>query len=154
MTTRHHADGPGGLFVPGPGDLSAVFANDNRRRFPAAIAGACGLVLAAEHTQDGAALATIRALEADGTLGEAIHITEEPWDIIALWRGLGRDLGLPLYLHDATGGMTPVSPVAGEIIHAHHRGSALSGRRPRFLARRRMPLAAMAPAGKANKRKA
>lgn len=154
MKTSHHADGPGSLFVPGPGDLSATFANDNRLRFPASIEGARGLVLATETARDGAALATLRLLGADGTLTEAIHITQEPWDIVALWRGLGRDLNLPLYLRDATGQTTPVSPVAGEVIHAHHKGSALSGRRPRFLARRQMPLTAMEVSGTADKRKA
>ena len=111
-------------------------------------------MLATEIARDGAALATIRLLSADGTLTEAIHMTQEPWDIVALWRGLGRDFNLPLYLRDATGRTTPVSPVAGEVVHAHHKGSALTGRRPRFLARRQIPLAVIALPGTADKRKA
>lgn len=146
MKTSHHADGPGSLVRPGPGDHPAFFANDNRARLAVPVAGARGLVLATETGRDGSALATIRALAADGTLGAPLHLTREPWDIIALWRGLGRDLDLPLFLRDISGAMTPIAPLAGEIVFAHRRGSALSGRRPRFLARRKVPMARVAAA--------
>lgn len=141
MKTSHHADGPGSRVRPGPGAHPAFFANDNRARFPVPVAGVRGLVLATETGRDGSALATIRMLAVDGTLGAPLHTAREPWDIIALWRGLGRDLDLPLFLRDISGAMTPIAPLSGEIVFAHCRGSALSGRRPRFLARRLVPMA-------------
>ena len=156
MKTSHQADGPGSPLLSGPGDLTAFFVNDNQARFPAAVAGACGLVLAAETGKDRtttgsnsetgsegqeAPFVTIRLLAKDGSLSEPLHATREQRDIIALWRGLGRDFNLPLFLRDISGAMTPIAPRAGECVFAHRYGSALSGRRPRFLARRQVPLA-------------
>ncbi len=140
MKTSHHTDGPGGLARPGPGDLAAFYANDNRARFPEPVAGARGLVLSTEASKGGFHFAAIRLLGLDGGLSEPLHVVCEPWDIIALWRGLGRDLNLPLFLRDISGVMTPITPLAGEIVYARRYGSALSRRRPRFLARRRAPL--------------
>ena len=146
MKTSHHTDGPGSLVRPGPGEFAAFFANDNRARFPEPVAGARGLVLSTEASKDGFHFAAVRLLGLDGTLSEPLHVVCEPWDIIAMWRGLGRDLNLPLYLRDISGTMTPITPLVGERVFARRHGSALSGRRPRFLARRRTLLAAFASA--------
>lgn len=151
MTTSHQADGPGSALLSGPRDLTAFFANDNRMRFPAVVTGACGLVLAAETGKDSREfpLVTIRLLAQDGSLSEPLHATREQRDIIALWRGLGRDFNLPLFLRDISGAMTPIAPLVGERVFAHRYGSALSGRRPRFLARRQVPLNPFKICGKA-----
>ncbi len=140
MKTSHHTDGPGSILRPGPGDLAAFYANDNQPRPPAPDIDACGLVLSAEASKNGAHFAMLRILAQDGSLSEPIDVVCEPWDIIAHWRSLGRELDLPLYLRDTSGAMTPVAPLAGEHVFAHHGGSPLSGRRPRFLARRQVPL--------------
>lgn len=153
MKTSHHADGPGDSALPGPGDLAAFYANDNRARPSDAVSDVRGVVLAAEIGRNGTALVTIRVLTMDGSLSEPLHVTHEPWDVIALWRGFGRAHNLPLYLRDASGVMTPISPLAGEFAFAHRYGSALSNRRPRFLARRQMPLAPHAAQNAANGRK-
>ena len=148
MTTSHRAGGPGGFLAPGPDALRACFANDNDAglAFPGRIA--CGLVLSTEFAAGGAPCVAIRLLGTDKTLSQVIVVTEDASDIIADWRGLGRDLDLPLYLRDASGVMTPVTPLAGEIVHARRKGSPLSGRRPRFLTRRKVP-ANPVPAGSA-----
>jgi hypothetical protein len=141
MTTSHRADGPGSLALPGPGDLRAVFANDNASPPSVGAGVAHGVVLCAETQGDGQPFAAIRLLGAGATLSAPVHISLESWDIIALWRGLGRDLNLALYLRDASGVMTPITPLTGEIVHLRRKGSPLSGRRPRFLTRRRVPVA-------------
>lgn len=148
MKTSHHTDGPGSILRPGPGDLPAFYANDNRARFPVQVAGARGLVLSTEASKDGLHFAAIRLLGLDGGLSEPLHVVCEPWDIIALWRGLGRDLNLPMFLRDISGAMTPIAPLNGERVFARRHGSALSGRRPRFLARRRAPLVPFRATGK------
>lgn len=140
MSTSHRSDGPGSSTLPGPRDLAAFYANDNRARFSASLAGACGVVLAAEPDPDGMTLVTIRLLIADGTLSDPLHATPDPGDVIALWRGFGRELNLPLYLRDGSGVMTPVTPLAGEFVYARRYGSALTGRRSRFLTRRQVPM--------------
>lgn len=139
MTTSHRADGPGGLSAPGPEAFRARFANDNDGSPVLPREVARGIVLSTEFMPNGAPCAAIRLVGIDGSLSSAIVATQDISDIIAEWRGLGRDLNLPLYLRDACGVMTPVTPHAGEITHARRKGSPLSGRRPRFLARRKVP---------------
>ena len=148
MQSSHHADGPDSLVLSGPGDHRAKPANDNLTRFPAALEGVYGLALITEFAPEGTPVVTIRGLDAEGGLLPPLHIARDPSDIVALWRGLGRDLNLPLYLPDDAGVMTPVTPLAGEIVHARRKGSPLSGRRPRFLTRRKVP-ANPVPAGSA-----
>jgi len=144
MTTSHRADGPGGFLAPGPDALRARFANDNDGSLALPGEVARGVVLSTEFMPDGAAVVAIRLLGPDGSFSPAIVATQDISDIIAEWRGLGRDLDLPLYLREASGVMTPVTPLAGEIVHARRKGSPLSGRRPRFLARRKVPGASVA----------
>lgn len=139
MTTSHHADGPGGFLAPGPEALRACFANDNDGGLTQPGEIARGVVLSTEFMPDGTAAIAIRLLGPSGGLSPAIVVTQDISDVIAEWRGLGRDLDLPLYLRDASGVMTPVTPLRGDIVHARRKGSPLSGRRPRFLARRKIP---------------
>jgi hypothetical protein len=126
---------------PGPGDFVAVCANDNAGMDAAPVTGVAGLVLAFESDSAGAAIVAIRAMDAEGHLAEPIHVAREADDIIALWRGLGRELNLPLFLRDIRGVMTAMASLLPERAFARRRGSPLSGRRPRFLARRMVPLA-------------
>ncbi|WP_150287861.1 hypothetical protein [Rhabdaerophilum calidifontis] len=147
MTASHHADGPGGRAPSGPGSRDTPFANDN----PPAVAGAVGLALSAEHRRDGTPVLAIRPVLAGGGLGDAVHVAGDDPDIIALWRGLGRDLNLALYLRDQTGATTPVAPQAGRGA-PRRRGSPLAARRPRFLTRRKVP-GPEAPAGASPRRR-
>lgn len=150
MNTRHHADGPGSVLLSGPGDLATPGVrircdNDNPSPAPP-IAGARGIVLSLEAGSSLEPVATIRMIADDGALLDPVHVAQDSFEVVALWRGLGRDLGLPLYLRDAAGVMTPVTPVLGDRVFARGKGSPLSGRRPRFLARRRAPLKPYVPA--------
>lgn len=139
MIASHHADGPGGFLRPGPGDFTALSANDNIGMDCAPITGVAGLVLAFETGGDGQAFVAIRAMDREGQLADPLHVAHEPDDIIALWRGLGRDLNLPLFLKDIRGQMTAIASLLPERAFPRRYGSALSGRRPRFLARRKPP---------------
>jgi hypothetical protein len=65
-------------------------------------------------------------------------------DIVALWRGMGRDLNLPLRLALRDGTVENVTHAPGELSHARRRGSQLGYRRPRFLARRKPAFVAQA----------
>lgn len=143
MMTSHRADGPGSRVRPGPGDFVARAANDNdpnARHAP--ITGIRGLVLAFEAGEEGVPRVAIRAMDEAGALAPALHVAHEPDDVIALWRGLGRDLNLPLFILDIRGEMTPITSMLPDRPFARRKGSPLSGRRPRFLARRRPPLPA------------
>lgn len=143
MRTSHHTDGAGGLARPGPGDFAAIPANDNEPfGVPVPITGVRGLVLAFETGEDGGPRVAIRAMDEAGALAPALHVAEEPDDVIALWRGLGRDLNLPLFLLDIRGVMTPIASMLPDRAFPRRKGSPLSGRRPRFLAYRKVPLPA------------
>jgi hypothetical protein len=133
MIADHPADGPGSLALSGPGGPTMITANDNRPGNP----GLRGLVLSAERGGDGTPALAIRALDRQGLLGAPLLVTRSDREIIALWRGFGRDFNLPLFLREPGGAMTPVAPPAR--IFARSRGSALAGRRPRFLVRRKGP---------------
>ncbi len=91
----------------------------------------------------------LRAIEREGaryfeiilghwSRGSSSLVTSCPSDenIIADWRRLGAELQLPLYILNATGQLESVSFEAHEQ-RLRRFGSPLSGRRPRFLARRR-----------------
>lgn len=150
MTASPSAAGSGGLVPPGPGaipppcalpgDAQPTGANDNRPP----LGPLAGLALAAERDSHGAAMLAIRPILGDGSLGAALMTTRSDTEIIALWRGLGRDFNLPLYLRDRAGAMTPVAPRIAEAGFPRSRGSALAGRRPRFLTRRKGPWLACA----------
>ena len=143
MTTNHHCDGAGGFVRP---ELDAIpafaafFTNDNeapqRLQHPE---GATGLVLAAEYDDANMPIVTIRLRMQHGFIGPLVHTAHHGDEIIAVWRGLGRDLNLPLYVLDNTGRCMALTHIPGEISYARRGGAALSGRRPRFLMRRKPP---------------
>jgi hypothetical protein len=141
MIAGHHADGPDGRWLSGPGATSMIASNDNRLGDK----GLSGLVLSAERSAAAAPMIAIRAMDRRGRLGAPLHVSCSDQDIIALWRGLGRDFNLPLFLRDGDGVMTPLAPPAR--MYRRGRGSPLSGRRPRFLARRKGPAGPCTPSG-------
>jgi uncharacterized protein DUF6101 len=62
-------------------------------------------------------------------------------DVVAIWRGLGAASGLPLMIEHADGRLRPLYPQVGPLlvgpIRIRRRHGLLSGRRPRFLVRRK-----------------
>lgn len=96
------------------------------------------MVLRRDFDSSGAPIARIGVLAARGFLEAHRAGAAEEADIIALWRGLGRALDLPLFIADETGALTACSFAPGEVSFPRRGGSALSGRRPRFLSRRRV----------------
>ncbi len=140
MTASHRTGGPGSRVLSGPrADLmrAANDAGTGRGRL-------AGLALCAE-AQGGQPVLAIRTIFRDGRLGQALHVASHDGEVIALWRGLGRDFDLPLYLRDCGGVMTPVTPPRIAAAAPRRFGSALSGRRPRFLTRRKVPPAMPVP---------
>ncbi|ACL55405.1 DUF6101 family protein [Methylobacterium nodulans] len=74
-----------------------------------------------------------------GTYGDA--------DVVAVWRRLGAETGLPLLVIQEDGAVTPLGAQLGRVklgaVRIRRRHGLLSGRRPRFLCRRktgRLPL--------------
>lgn len=59
-------------------------------------------------------------------------------DIIALWRSIGRKVNLPLLAETAGGEIVQIEPSPWMQAMPRRGGSALTYRRPRFLARRKM----------------
>ena len=136
--TNRFGNGAGSVVLPASGEFWACCANDNESRALtfAAPHGACGFVLARDANQPGASLS---ALLQDGTMLCLHHVTQSH-DVIALWRGLGRDFNLPLYLQDAQESLICVSYQPGDLSFTRRLGSPLSGRRPRFLSKRKTAL--------------
>lgn len=171
MTTSHFLDGAD-RFVRSAAhvltrdlhalnDFRAKPANDNRvARGSAPLPYARGVVLAMsledESLEDEGLdgedfpVVTLHLLLPDGEIGVPFHTARHDDDVIALWRGLGRDFNLPLYIRSQDGQLAALEPEMGSESHARRVGSPLSQRRPRFLARRRSPLKdhALAPARK------
>lgn len=148
MTTSHIKDGARGLVLRGAEALRCGFPafalNDNRVVSGAPLPYARGVVLAMGFDDEGEAQVSLHLLLPQGELGVPFHTARHDLDVIALWRGLGRDFNLPLYLRSESGALSALVPELGTTSHARRIGSPLTGRRPRFLARRRMPLAAHA----------
>jgi Family of unknown function (DUF6101) len=144
MKTSHLADGADALVRPAPGpDLDAfvaAYANDNRVPRGGRLPYARGVILAMSFDEDDAPIVSLHLLLPDGEIGVPFHTAAHDMDVIALWRGLGRDFNLPLYVRSEIGHLTAISPEIGMESFPRRLGSPLSGRRPRFLARRRMPL--------------
>jgi Family of unknown function (DUF6101) len=154
MKTSHFVDGAEGFVhfaaTPCDRDFRGNPANDNRVTRGAPLPYARGVVLAMGMEYAGLDEAGIEAAEVpvvtlhlllpDGEMGVAFHTARHDDDVIALWRGLGRDFGLPLYIRSLEGDLSALEPESGATGHARRTGSALSNRRPRFLARRRSPL--------------
>jgi hypothetical protein len=74
----------------------------------------------------------------DASLGIVLTRTTDDTDVIALWRGYGRTLSLPLLVEDAAGRLQPVEDGVSHGPFPRRHGSPLKNRRPRFLARRKM----------------
>lgn len=139
MKTSHHADGPGCFMLPGPEARPAFVANDNLP--PSTTGKPVGLVLALLHSPTGEPYAALQLLGARGDRTNSLLLAHDDEDLIALWRGLGRDLGLPLYLYDRDKGLQQATRAPGELSHCRRSGSPLSGRRTRTARRRLAPLA-------------
>lgn len=139
MRTSHHVDGPGSFVLSGPGARPTFVANDNLVPSTGAETPV-GLVLAVHVTAQGEAQANLQMLHRSGRRTNALLLAHDDPDLIALWRGLGRDLGLPLYLIDDHGRLQQVTRGPGEISHDRRAGSPLSGRRTRTAQRRHAPL--------------
>lgn len=99
------------------------------------------MVLGREHDDGGHLVATIRILLDDESYSPPLMVACHADDIIAIWRGLGRDFNLPLLIVNKAGKRLHVTHRPGEVSYARRFGSSLSGRRPRFLKRRATPLA-------------
>jgi hypothetical protein len=94
-----------------------------------------GVVLAAARAEDGGTgRFHIRLSHEDRSLEVMLHDTADDSDVIALWRAYGERLSLPLLVEDAEGRLQPVERLAGHGVR--RQGSAVRGRRPRFLVRR------------------
>jgi hypothetical protein len=63
-----------------------------------------------------------------------LHLTADDSDVIALWRSYAARLALPLLVEDREGRLQPLERLSGQTERRH--GSAVRGRRPRFLVRR------------------
>lgn len=122
------------------GDMAAFAANDNRVPRNAPLPYARGVILAMGFDEDEAPVVTLHLLLPDGEIGVPFHAARHDVDVIALWRGLGRDFNLPLYVRGHGGELTAVTSGLGDTSYPRRVGSPLSARRPRFLSRRRMPL--------------
>jgi len=123
----------GGPGAPPSAGLDNVLARHGARR-------ASGLALRlAEADQDGERLEIVVVDEEDrpflslGTHGED--------EVVAVWRALGAASGLPLALQHADGRVDRPYPQIGPLrlgeIRIRRRHGLLSGRRPRFLTRRK-----------------
>lgn len=151
MMMKHPATGAGSAMQPAPGaksplrDLPAFFANDNAAPLVRPPRGCVGLVLSREEDSSGISHITIRLLLTTGLDDHPLMVTQDARSIIALWQGMGKDFAIPLYLRDETGSLLCVRKDFGDTSYARRYGSPLSGRRPRFLMRRKMPLSPFRP---------
>lgn len=144
MSTSHLADGANRFLRLDASDrtqdLAAFAANDNRVPRNAPLPYARGVILAMGFDDEDQPTVSLHLLLPDGEVGVPFHTARHDFDVIALWRGLGRDFNLPLFIRSELGHLTALSPELGTETYARRIGSPLSSRRPRFLARRRMPL--------------
>jgi Family of unknown function (DUF6101) len=72
----------------------------------------------------------------DRQLCAMLHETPDDRDVIALWRAHGRRLSLPLLVEDRDGRLQPVEGLVAGQASERRLGSAVRGRRPRFLVKR------------------
>jgi hypothetical protein len=77
-------------------------------------------------------------LHVDPALDLVLARAPDDRDVIALWRGYGRSIGLPLLVEDSAGRLQPVEDKAATAGVSRRLRSPLRHRRPRFLARRAM----------------
>jgi Family of unknown function (DUF6101) len=84
-------------------------------------------------------------LHVDPSLEVVLLRAGDDADIIARWRGFGDMLDLPLLVEDEAGRLQPLENSREPRFFDRRHGSALKGRRPRFLARRRVGKAERQP---------
>lgn len=130
-------DGFSTSLPPGP----VGFANDNRSPGRGTVpAGTLGLALACLTNSRGEKLAQVCPVFEDGSLGAPLYITRDGVDIIALWRRLGEEMRLPLFVKTPEGVLEAVTAPFGQSPFARRGGSPLNGRRSRAASRRQVPL--------------
>jgi hypothetical protein len=71
-------------------------------------------------------------------LSKRVETADDDADIIALWRGIGRKLNLPLFAETSGGDIVQIEPNPVIALSPRRRGSQMAYRRPRFLARRKV----------------
>lgn len=71
-------------------------------------------------------------------LSQRVETVDDDVDVIALWRGIGRKLNLPLFAETGDGNIVQIEPIPCLVAAPRRYGSPLSGRRPRFLACRKI----------------
>ncbi|MCZ8182340.1 MAG: hypothetical protein O9322_05160 [Beijerinckiaceae bacterium] len=152
MRTSHHVDGPGSFVLSGPDARPTFVANDNLAPAAPAPGEAIGLVLALLHGPGNEPHAALQMLDRHGDRTNSLLLAHDDPDLIALWRGLGRDLGLPLYLFDEEHGLNQVTRRPGDVSYPRRAGSPLSGRRTRTAQKRQMPLSRLPESGGAGSR--
>lgn len=106
-------------------------------RMPGAIRAA-GLALAADPTTADRCLIAVVDETGAAVLTLGSHAEE---DVVALWRRIGAESGLPLMVIDEHGRPVVAQPQIGRVrlglAHSRRGHGLLSGRRPRFLVRRK-----------------
>lgn len=121
-------------------DFAAFFVNDNIVQAASPPRDCIGLVLSREEDASGISHLTIRLYFKNGLDDYPLLATQDARTIITLWQGMGKDFSLPLYLRNENGEIVCVRAKEDQSSYPRRFGSPLSGRRPRFLARRRSPL--------------
>jgi hypothetical protein len=95
-----------------------------------------GVALSVETHCDGSVSYRLMLAHRDADLNAVLFETDDDTNIVALWRAFARDLGLPGLVETAPGQFERAD--AGRHQPMRRRNAALTGRRPRFLSRRRM----------------
>ena len=132
--------------IPGRLQLAAqaaTFQNDNAAPHCGALpVGARVLVLSQAMDTADQPILMIRILLDDGSFMPALYVARDSFEVIALWKGFGRDLNLPLGMLDESGAIIAVSHAPGEQSYARRGGSPLTHRRTRTASKRQVPLMA------------
>jgi len=134
---RVAADGPGSPIQILP-HLAASRGLDGAVTMPGAgTANAAGLALKVDPNTDGF---LIEVVDRDSVMRVRLGPFDQD-DIVAVWRALGASSGLPLMVERPDGGLdapfAQVGPLPLGAVRIRRRHGLLSGRRPRFLVRRR-----------------
>jgi hypothetical protein len=134
---RVAADGPGSPIQILP-HLAASRGLDGAVTMPGAgTANAAGLALKVDPNTDGF---LIEVVDRDSTMLVRLGPFDQD-DIVAVWRSLGASSGLPLMVERPDGGLDApyahVGPLPLGAVRIRRRHGLLSGRRPRFLVRRK-----------------
>jgi hypothetical protein len=134
---RVAADGPGSPIQILP-HLAGSRGLDGAVTMPGAgTANAAGLALKVDPNTDGF---LIEVVDRDSTMLVRLGPFDQD-DIVAVWRSLGASSGLPLMVERPDGGLdapyAQVGPLPIGAVRIRRRHGLLSGRRPRFLVRRK-----------------